>query len=160
VNADIAQYISITPCPNIITANEARRDQNLMWGNEVRGSTKLVTWLSCRIKFRHRQIHQSDRYAFSLPDAASDTAAGVIFGVDLLVINGTIGPPASNHGLISAMTKFHMIQAERNGNTKPRGKLMITARHFAKFHNLIVSRLMVNVGQQRTETTPSLHIDL
>jgi hypothetical protein len=25
---------------------------------------------------------------------------------------------------------------------------------------LIVSRLMVNVGQQRTETTPSLHIDL
>lgn len=86
--------------------------------------------------------------------------ADIVFENDIAVVIRDINPQAPVHALIIPKRKIDRIEAAQDEDVELLGKLLIVARDFAKSHNLIGFRLVINNGQQAGETVPHLHIHL
>ncbi|MDR2603608.1 MAG: histidine triad nucleotide-binding protein [Puniceicoccales bacterium] len=91
---------------------------------------------------------------------SGEIPADVVFENDVAVVIRDINPQAPVHVLIIPKRKINRIETAQDGDAELLGKLLIMARDFAKSHNLIGFRLVVNNGQQAGETVPHLHIHL
>ncbi|MDR1173178.1 MAG: histidine triad nucleotide-binding protein [Puniceicoccales bacterium] len=86
--------------------------------------------------------------------------ADIVFENDIAVVIRDINPQAPVHALIIPKRKIDRIEAAQDEDVELLGKLLIVARDFAKSHNLVGFRLVINNGQQAGETVPHLHIHL
>ncbi|MDR0742248.1 MAG: HIT domain-containing protein [Puniceicoccales bacterium] len=86
--------------------------------------------------------------------------ADIVFENDIAVIIRDINPQASVHVLIIPKRRIDRIEAAQDKDAELLGKLLIMARDFAKSHNLIGFRLVINNGKQAGETVSHLHIHL
>jgi histidine triad (HIT) family protein len=78
---------------------------------------------------------------------------------DVAVIRD-IDPQAPTHVLIVPKKVIARVEEATDGDAELLGKLLLTAKKFAKLNGLTSFRLVINNGRQAGETVPHLHIHL
>jgi histidine triad (HIT) family protein len=89
-----------------------------------------------------------------------EISAEILFEDDATVVIRDINPQAPIHVLVIPKKKISRVADSEDGDGEILGRLLLTARDFAKSSGLTSFRLVINNGRQAGETVPHLHVHL